>query len=112
MESSQPCTNGFQYSVGLSKTGDKGATLYCEDGSITRLDLADQYVVSLQVQPNAQVKSLLFQASAGPLSKSTVTLLSGGSYYYYLTHKVAEVFSKSVCRLVPPSVSLYSSCSL
>lgn len=79
MESSQPCTDGFQYSVALAKTSGKGATLYCQDGSMTRLDLADQYVVSLQVQPKVQVESVLFQASAQPLSKSAVTLLSGGS---------------------------------
>lgn len=68
-EASQPCPNGLQYSVATSKTSSKGSTLYCQGGSVTRLDLLNQAVVSLQVKPKAQVKSVLFQASAGPLSK-------------------------------------------
>lgn len=40
---------------------------------MTRLDLADQAVVTLQVQPKAEVSSVLFQTSAGPLSKFLVT---------------------------------------
>lgn len=69
METSQPCANGIQYSVAISKTNGKGRTQYCQGGSVTRLDLPDQAVVSLQVKPKVQVTSVLFQASAGPLSK-------------------------------------------
>lgn len=68
LETSQPCTNGFQYSVAASKTNSKGGTRYCQGGSVTRLDLVNQAFVSLEVKPNAEVKSVLFQASAGPLS--------------------------------------------
>lgn len=76
METSQPCPNGFQYSVAISKTNSKGRTQYCQGGSMTRLDLPDQAVVSLQVKPKAQVKSVLFQASAGPLSKKLLNTSS------------------------------------
>ncbi|XP_071356553.1 CUB domain-containing protein 1 [Trachinotus anak] len=67
METSQPCPNGYQYSVVTSKTSSKGRTQYCRDGSVTHLDLPNDAVVSLQVKPKAQVESVLFQASAGPL---------------------------------------------
>lgn len=69
METPHPCSDGLQYSVATSKTNSKGQTLYCEGGSVTHLDLLNQAVVSLQVKPKTQVKSVLFQASAGPLSK-------------------------------------------
>ncbi|XP_041811381.1 CUB domain-containing protein 1 [Chelmon rostratus] len=74
METSQPCPNGFQYLVATSKTSDKGRTQYCRGGSVTRLDLPDQAVVSLQVKPKAQVESVLFQASAGPLKGRSVVV--------------------------------------
>lgn len=67
IETSQPCANGIQYSVAISKTNSKGRTQYCQGGSVSRLDLPDQAVVSLQVKPKVQVTSVLFQA--GPLSK-------------------------------------------
>lgn len=69
IETSQPCPNGFQYSVATSKTNSGGQTLYCQGGSVTHLDLPNEAVVSLQVLPKVQVKPELFQASAGPLSK-------------------------------------------
>ncbi len=69
METSQPCPNGLTYLVQMSKTNGNGGTQYCQGGSVTRLDLLDQSVVSLQVKPKTQIESVLFQASAGPLSK-------------------------------------------
>lgn len=67
-EMSPPCPDGFQYSAHTSKTNSKSRTQYCRGGSVTRFDLPNEAVVSLQVKPNAQIKSV-FQASAGPLSK-------------------------------------------
>ncbi|XP_034747156.1 CUB domain-containing protein 1 isoform X1 [Etheostoma cragini] len=72
METSQPCPNGFQYSVTTSKTNAKGRTQYCRGGSVTRFDLPNGAVMSLHVEPNAQVDSILFQASAGPLKGRTM----------------------------------------
>lgn len=79
---SQPCPNGIQYLVATSKTNDKGRIQYCEGGSVTRFDLLNEAVVSLQVKPKAQVDSVLFQASAGPLSKKILiqTLFKKASY--------------------------------
>ncbi|XP_042362271.1 CUB domain-containing protein 1 [Plectropomus leopardus] len=79
MESSQPCPDGFQYLVTTSKTNGKGPTQYCPNGSVTRLDLLSGAVVSLQVKPKAQVKAVLFSASAGPIKGRTmvVTVDSG-----------------------------------
>lgn len=72
-ESSRPCLDGMQYLVAYSKADSTGGgTRYCRGGSVTRLDLADQAVVTLQVQPETPV-SVFFQASAGPLSKFLVT---------------------------------------
>lgn len=72
-ESSQPCPDGMQYLVAHSKADSSGGqTRYCKGGSVTRLDLANGAVVTLQVQPKAEV-SVLFQTSAGPLSKFLVT---------------------------------------
>lgn len=70
VETSQPCANGLVYSVATSKANSEGQTQYCQDGSVTRFDLLNQAVVSLKVKPNAPVASVLFQASAGPLSKN------------------------------------------
>lgn len=67
-ESSQPCAGEMQYSVVHSEAGGGGGARYCKGGSVTRLDLVDRAVVTLQVQPKAPV-SVLFQTSAGPLSK-------------------------------------------
>ncbi|XP_022602881.1 CUB domain-containing protein 1-like [Seriola dumerili] len=74
MKTSQPCPNGFQYSVVTSETNSKGQTQYCQGGSLTRLDLPNQAAVSLQVKPKAQVESVLFQVSAGPLKGRTMVL--------------------------------------
>lgn len=70
VETSQPCTNGLLYSVATSNGNSKGLTLYCQGGSMTRFDLLNQAVVSLKAEPNVPVTPLLFQASAGPLSKN------------------------------------------
>lgn len=70
VETSQPCPNGLLYSVATSKANSKGQTQYCQGGSVTRFDLLDQAVVSLTVKPNVSVTPVLFQASAGPLSKN------------------------------------------
>lgn len=70
LETTQPCSNGFQYSV----ENGKDQTRYCQGGSVTTLDLPDKAVFSLQVKPNAQVGSVLFQASAGPISKKILKL--------------------------------------
>ncbi|XP_035039349.2 CUB domain-containing protein 1 [Hippoglossus stenolepis] len=72
-ETSQPCTDGFQYLVATSKTDSKSQTQYCRGGSVTRLDLPSEAVVSLTVQPKAQVESV-FQASAGPLKGRTMVV--------------------------------------
>lgn len=72
METSQPCPNGLQYSVTTPKSNSKGPIQYCQGGSVTRFDLLNQAVMSLKVKPNAPVAPVLFQASAGPLSKRSV----------------------------------------
>lgn len=69
-ETSRPCSNGLLYSVATSKANSEAQTQYCQGGSMTRLDLLNQAVVSLKVKPNVPVPSVLFQASAGPLSKN------------------------------------------
>nr|XP_020453389.1 CUB domain-containing protein 1-like isoform X2 [Monopterus albus] len=74
METSQPCTNGFQFSVATSKANSKDQTRYCRGGSVTRLDLLNEAVMSLQVNPKAQVESVLFQVSAGPLKGRTMVI--------------------------------------
>lgn len=79
METSKPCPNGFQYSVTTSKTNSKDQTQYCRGGSVTRLDLLSEAVVTLQVKPKAQVESLLFQASAGPLKGRTMVITADSS---------------------------------
>lgn len=89
METSQACSNGLQYSVAISKTNGKGQTLYCEGGSVTHLDLLNQAVVSLQVKPKTQVKPVLFQASAGPLSKK---LFNTSSDYSHVCMSTFPVF--------------------
>lgn len=70
METSQPCPNGLQYSVTTPKSNSKAQIQYCQGGSETRFDLLNQAVMSLKVEPNAPVAPVLFQASAGPLSKT------------------------------------------
>lgn len=69
-ETSQPCPNGLQYSVATSKSTSKAQTQYCQGGSLTRFDLLEEAVISLKVKANVAVTSMLFQASAGPLSKN------------------------------------------
>lgn len=70
LETTQPCSNGCQYSV----TNGKDQTRYCRGGSVTTLDLLDKAVVSLKAKPKAQVEDVLFQASAGPISKKILKL--------------------------------------
>ncbi|KAF3834018.1 hypothetical protein F7725_025222 [Dissostichus mawsoni] len=74
METGQPCSNGFQFSVATSKTNTNGRTEYCQGGSVTRLDLLNAAVVSLQVKPQAKVDSVGFQAYAGPLKGRTMVI--------------------------------------
>ncbi|XP_037649901.1 CUB domain-containing protein 1 isoform X2 [Sebastes umbrosus] len=74
METSQPCPDGFQYLMIPSKTNGKDHTQYCRGGSVTRLDLTSEAVVTLQVKPDAQVEPVLFQASAGPLKGRTMVI--------------------------------------
>lgn len=69
-ETSQPCNNGYQYSVTAFEENSKAVARYCKAGSVTHLDLLDRAVVSLQVTPKTPVESVVFQASAGPLSKN------------------------------------------
>ncbi|XP_061676391.1 CUB domain-containing protein 1 isoform X2 [Syngnathoides biaculeatus] len=73
-ETSQRCNNGYQYSVAMFEGNGKAETHYCKAGSVTHLDLLDQAVVSMQVQPKTQVESVVFQASAGPLKGRTVVV--------------------------------------
>ncbi|XP_061615885.1 CUB domain-containing protein 1 isoform X2 [Phyllopteryx taeniolatus] len=73
-ETSQPCNNGYQYSVAAFEGNSNAETRYCKAGSVTHLDLLDQAVVSLQVKPKTQVESVVFQASAGPLKGRTVVV--------------------------------------
>lgn len=108
-KSSQPCPGERQYSVAHSKADSGGGgTRYCKGGSVTRLDLADQAVVTLQVQPEAPV-SVLFQTSAGPLSKLCSRCIDQ-------KQKVEFVYSNTchltkylrVCHILsPPYVSLF-----
>lgn len=92
MVTTQPCPDGFQYSVTTSKADSKGPTQYCRGGSVTRLDLPNKAVVSLQVKPKTQVDSTLFQASAGPLKGRTmvVTVDSGTTVVISRDPKEAE----------------------
>lgn len=72
VETLQPgsCSDGIQYSVDATKsTGKVQTQAYCRGGSVTHLDLPNVATVFLKVQPKAQVVPVLFQASAGPLSK-------------------------------------------
>ncbi|XP_029298643.1 CUB domain-containing protein 1 [Cottoperca gobio] len=73
IKTTQPCTNGIQYSMTTSKTNAE-VSQYCRGGSMTRFDLTNQAVVSLQVKPNSQVDSVVFQASAGPLKGRTMVI--------------------------------------
>ncbi|XP_041867690.1 CUB domain-containing protein 1 isoform X2 [Melanotaenia boesemani] len=74
IETSQPCSDGFQYSVAPSKT--KNPTQYCRGGTMNQLHLANQGVLSLRVKPKPGSVSVLFKATAGPLKgqKMVVTI--------------------------------------
>ncbi|XP_061123640.1 CUB domain-containing protein 1 [Syngnathus typhle] len=73
-ETSQPCNNGYRYSVTTFEGNGEVDTHYCKAGSVTHLDLLDRAVVSLQVAPKTQVEAVLFQATAGPLKGRTVVV--------------------------------------
>uniref|UniRef100_A0A3P8SNR5 CUB domain containing protein 1a n=1 Tax=Amphiprion percula TaxID=161767 RepID=A0A3P8SNR5_AMPPE len=89
MESSQPCTDGIQYSVVTSKTDSKSQTQYCGGGSVTRLDLLNEAAVSLPVLSNVQVTTL-FQASAAPLKGRTMVVTVDPSTTVVLSRDVEE----------------------
>lgn len=91
LETSQPCPNGLQYSVATSKSSSKGLIQYCEGGSLTRFDLLNQAVISLNVKANALVTPGLFQFSAGPLSKTF--------FFFFLNKNWVE-------SVAPPAVVL------
>lgn len=97
-ETSQPCPDGFQYSVTTPKTNPKGLTQYCRGGSATRLDEPNGAVVSLQVKPRALVESVLFYASAGPLKGRTV-VLSVNSSTTVVIRRDPEAPECDVCSL-------------
>ncbi|XP_069548820.1 CUB domain-containing protein 1 [Brachyistius frenatus] len=90
METSEPCTNGFQFSVAASKTNSEGPTQYCQGGSVTRLDLPNPAAVSLVVKPKAKVESLRFQASAGPPKGRTVVVSLDSSATLVLSRDLEE----------------------
>ncbi|KAM9340239.1 CUB domain-containing protein 1 [Symphorus nematophorus] len=90
LETSEPCTNGLQYSVATSKTEGQVQTQYCQAGSVTRFDLPNEAVVSLQVKPKTQVESVLFQASAGPLKGRTMVVTVDSSMTVDVIHKPGE----------------------
>ncbi|KAM9737280.1 CUB domain-containing protein 1 [Menidia menidia] len=94
-ETSQPCPDGHQFSV-AAKTSSKSSTQYCHGGSLTQLDLTDGSVVSLQVQPNAQEVSVLFQLSAAPLKGRTVVLNIGSGTTVVLSRN-PELSECEVC---------------
>ncbi|XP_057684369.1 CUB domain-containing protein 1 isoform X2 [Corythoichthys intestinalis] len=94
-KTSQPCSDGYQYSVAAFEGGSKADTLYCKAGSVTHLDLLDQAVVSLQVKPKTQVESVVFQASAGPLKGRTVVVTVDSS----TTLSISKFSQESECEL-------------
>lgn len=69
-DTSQPCSDGHQFSVSTSIASSKAETQYCRGGSVNSLYLINPAVVSLQVKPKAQVVSELFQTSVTQLSKN------------------------------------------
>ncbi|KAK5854957.1 hypothetical protein PBY51_005105 [Eleginops maclovinus] len=88
IEAAHPCSNGIQYSVTTSKTNIKGRTEYCRGGSVTHFDLLNAALVSLQVEPKAQVDSVVFQASAGPLKGRTMVITLDSSTTVVLSRDV------------------------
>nr|XP_046272936.1 CUB domain-containing protein 1-like [Scatophagus argus] len=89
-KTSNPCDNGVQYLVATSETTGNGQTQYCQGGSVTRLDLSNQAVVSLQVKPKTQVSPVLFQASAGPLKGRTMDITVDSSTTVVVSRKSEE----------------------
>ncbi|XP_024154038.1 CUB domain-containing protein 1 isoform X2 [Oryzias melastigma] len=79
MATTQPCSDGLQYSVAAFKTDDKDPTRYCRAGDVTRLLLVDRAFVSLHVKPETVVDPVLFQASAGPLEGPKMDITVGPS---------------------------------
>ncbi|XP_067468699.1 CUB domain-containing protein 1 [Thunnus thynnus] len=90
IETTQPCPDGLQYSVATSKTNSKSQTQYCRGGSVTHLDLPNKAEVSLRVKPNTQVKSVLFQASAGPLKGRTMVITVDSTTTVVITRSPEE----------------------
>ncbi|XP_017275018.1 CUB domain-containing protein 1 [Kryptolebias marmoratus] len=75
---SQPCRDGLQFSVDLSKANIKEQTVYCHGGSVSHFDLVSEAAVSLEVKPETQVPPMLFQASSGPLTKPEAVSIDPG----------------------------------
>ncbi|XP_077362600.1 CUB domain-containing protein 1 isoform X2 [Festucalex cinctus] len=78
-ETSQPCHDGYQYSVTMFEGNNRADTRYCKVGSVTHFDLLDQAVVSLQVTPKTEVASAVFHAFARPLNGRTVVVSADSS---------------------------------
>ncbi|XP_030268931.1 CUB domain-containing protein 1 [Sparus aurata] len=97
LETTQPCSNGFQYFV----ANGKDQTRYCRGGSVTTLDLPDKAVISLQVKPNAAVEPVLFQASAGPIKGRTMVVSVDSS----TTVVVSRNPGKPECEVCSPDGS-------
>ncbi|XP_005754468.1 CUB domain-containing protein 1 [Pundamilia nyererei] len=73
-DTSQPCSDGHQFSVSTSIASSKAETQYCRGGSVNSLYLINPAVVSLQVKPKAQVVSELFQTSVTQLKTEVISV--------------------------------------
>uniref|UniRef100_A0A8C5GCQ0 CUB domain-containing protein 1-like n=2 Tax=Gouania willdenowi TaxID=441366 RepID=A0A8C5GCQ0_GOUWI len=107
IESSESCSNGFQFSVDIPKTSGQDKTLYCRGGSVARLDLSNEAIVSLLVEPNTLVDSVLFQASAGPIKGQTVVVTIDPSTTVVLSRDVQE----PECEICTPAAGSNPDCS-
>ncbi|KAF3707288.1 CUB domain-containing protein 1 [Channa argus] len=90
VQTSRPCSDGFQYSVVTSTTNSGVPTEYCHGGSVTSLDLVSQAGVSLKVQPKARVESVLFKASAGPIKGRTMVITADSGVSVVVSRDPAE----------------------
>ncbi|KAM4550064.1 CUB domain-containing protein 1 [Fundulus diaphanus] len=88
-KTSQPCSDGKQYSVDTSETKNGKPVQYCRGGAETRLVLFNEGVVSLEAKPNIKVESSLFQASPGPM-KQAMTVTIGPTSTVVLSRDLGE----------------------